>query len=66
MSLEDYLSADDNTSTCYVLTEADIIQSIKDSKDKATDESSKDEEAMMEDDVRNVTSSEALSRLEEM
>ncbi|KAL4083933.1 hypothetical protein QTP88_029249 [Uroleucon formosanum] len=59
VSLKDYLGADD-VSTCYELTEVDIVQSIKDSKDEATDESSGDED----DDVRNVTSSEALSSLE--
>ncbi|VVC24145.1 DNA binding HTH domain, Psq-type [Cinara cedri] len=65
---EDYLDylADDNVSTCYELTKVDITQSIKDSKDEATDESSKDEEAVMRDDVRNITSSEALSSLEVM
>ncbi|VVC42398.1 Hypothetical protein CINCED_3A008573 [Cinara cedri] len=65
VNLEDYLSADDNVSTCYELTEVDIIQSIKDSKDEAIDESSEDEEAVM-GDVCNVTSSEALSSLEVM
>ena len=68
MNLEDYLGADDNVSTCYELTEVDIIQSIKDSKDEVTDESSRDEdeEAVLGNDVRNVTSSEALSSLEVM
>jgi hypothetical protein len=65
VNLEDYLSVDDNVSTCYELTEVDI-KSIKNSKDEGTDESSEDEEAVMLDDVRNVTSSEALSSLEVM
>ncbi|KAL4089409.1 hypothetical protein QTP88_024450 [Uroleucon formosanum] len=60
--VEDYLGADDNVSTCYELTEVDIVQSIKDSKDEGTDESSGYED----DDVRNDTSSEALSSLEVM
>ncbi|XP_022162736.1 tigger transposable element-derived protein 6-like [Myzus persicae] len=66
VNLEDYHGADDNVSTCYELTDVDIVQSIKDSKDEATDESSgdEDEEAVMGNDVRNVTSSEALSSLE--
>ncbi|VVC34678.1 Homeobox domain-like,HTH CenpB-type DNA-binding domain [Cinara cedri] len=58
-----HLSTDDNVLTCY---ELNIMQSIKDSKDEATDESSEDEEAVMGDDVRNVTSSEALLSLEVM
>ncbi|XP_060865623.1 tigger transposable element-derived protein 6-like [Metopolophium dirhodum] len=68
VNLEDYLGADDNVLTCYELTEVDIVQSIKDSKDEATDESSgdEDEEAVMGNDVSNVTSSEALSSLEVM
>jgi len=68
VNLEDYLGADDNVSTCYELTEVDIVQSIKDSKDEATDESSgdEDEEAVMGNDVRNVTSSEALTSLKVM
>lgn len=68
VNLEDYHGADDNVSTCYELTDVDIVQSIKDSKDEATDESSgdEDEEAVMGNDVRNVTSSEALSSLEVM
>jgi hypothetical protein len=59
VNLEDYFGADDNVSTCYELTEVDIIQSIKDSKDEVTDESSEDEdeEAVLGNDVRNVTSS---------
>ena len=68
VNLEDYLFADDNVSTCYELTEVYIVQSIKDIKNEATDESSgdEDEEAVMGNDVRNVTSSEALSSLEIM
>ncbi|VVC45253.1 Hypothetical protein CINCED_3A020676 [Cinara cedri] len=66
VNLEDYLNADDNVSTYYELTEVDIIQSIKDSKDEATDESSEYEDAVMGDDVHNVTLSEALSSFEVM
>lgn len=53
-------------STCYELTKVDIIHSIKGNKDEAIDESSKDEEVVMADDVCNVTLSEALSSLEVM
>lgn len=66
MNLEDRLSADDNVSTYYKLPKVRIIQSIKDSQDDVTDESSEDEEAAMGDDVRNVTSSELSSSLEVM
>lgn len=64
VNLNDYLSADDYVSTCYELTEADIIQSIKDSKDE-NDESSEDEETVVGDNV-HITSSEALASFETM
>lgn len=63
VNLEDYLNADD-FSICYELTKKDIIQSIKDGKDEVTNESSEDEEAVMRDDVHNITSSEALLSLQ--
>lgn len=56
----------DNVSTCCELTEANIIQFIKDSKVEAADESSKDKEAVVADDARNVISSEILASLETM
>lgn len=62
VNLEDYLK--DDFSTCYELTKKYIIQSIKDSKDEVTNESSEDEEAVMRDDVRNITSLEVLLSLE--